>query len=177
MPKISAPTGRMANVPVTDSTICALLTWKCAASVSNRKMTTKKSKASSVQPRKPADIACQRSEVDRTFSALIVLSKLTDKVDSEQWSVDSGALASPGVASGFTIHSPQSTCASRHGAANQQTSQPEGAFRRPCHRGSHLHGRNHSGPRPEDLCPGPASLFRRSGDQRCGDVCVPRRPS
>src|SRR5579875_381936 len=62
MPNISAPTGRMASVAVTLRTMSRLGTWKCAARVSKRKTTTKKSKASSVQPRKPAAMACQRSE-------------------------------------------------------------------------------------------------------------------
>src|SRR5581483_1751668 len=55
---MSAPTGRVASVAVSVHTIAALVTWNCAARMSTRKTTTKKSEASSVQPRKPAVTAC-----------------------------------------------------------------------------------------------------------------------
>src|SRR5947209_11271372 len=49
----------MASVAVSVNTICPLLTWNCLASVSTRKTRTKKSNASSIQPRKPAVTECQ----------------------------------------------------------------------------------------------------------------------
>src|SRR5271166_3821460 len=54
--------GRMAKVPVTVSMMAALLTRNSWAKTSKRKTTTKKTKASSVQPREPASTACQWSE-------------------------------------------------------------------------------------------------------------------
>ena len=53
-PKITAPTGRNTSVIVSVKMICFFGTWKCAERTSSRKTTTKKSNASSVQPRKPA---------------------------------------------------------------------------------------------------------------------------
>src|ERR1700730_4994862 len=52
----------MARVAVMVHTMALLATWKWTASVSTRKTTTKKSKASSVQPKKLAATACQASE-------------------------------------------------------------------------------------------------------------------
>src|ERR1700674_5059229 len=49
----------MARVAVMVQTIALLATWKWTASVSTRKTTTKKSKASRVQPKKLAATACQ----------------------------------------------------------------------------------------------------------------------
>src|SRR3954454_10082204 len=54
MPKMIAPTGRKSSVAVNVLTIWRFGTPKCAASTSSMKTTTKKSKASRVQPRKPA---------------------------------------------------------------------------------------------------------------------------
>src|SRR5882672_10950784 len=54
MPNNSAPMGRMARVAVVVKTISFLVTPNWCASVSKRKTTTKKSNASSVQPRNPA---------------------------------------------------------------------------------------------------------------------------
>src|SRR5258708_8773011 len=52
----------MARVAVMVQTMTLLATWKWTASVSTRKTTTKKSKASRVQPKKLAATACQASE-------------------------------------------------------------------------------------------------------------------
>src|SRR5450755_2561061 len=52
----------MARVAVMVHTMAVFVTWKCSASVSTRKTTTKKSKASRVQPRKLAATACHASE-------------------------------------------------------------------------------------------------------------------
>src|SRR5271169_6297160 len=65
-----APTGRMASVTSTDATTFALLTWKSAASLSNRNTTTKKSKASSVQPRNDAVTAWIWPELERPATPL-----------------------------------------------------------------------------------------------------------
>src|SRR6185437_8881669 len=62
-PKNNAPTGRIARVNVRVYTTSAFDTWNLAASVSNRNTTTKKSKASSTQPRRP--------EVTANFQPLI----------------------------------------------------------------------------------------------------------
>src|SRR3954452_23525141 len=58
MPKMSAPTGRKASVAVVAQSKADFSTRNCAARMSYRKMTTKKSKASRVQPRNPAVTAC-----------------------------------------------------------------------------------------------------------------------
>src|SRR5450432_3010787 len=52
----------MARVAVMVHTMAVFVTWKCNASVSTRKTTTKKSKASRVQPRKLAVTACHASD-------------------------------------------------------------------------------------------------------------------
>src|ERR1041385_8926797 len=57
-PKTMAPTGRMARVAVMVHTMALLVTWNWAARVSTRNTSTKKSKASRVQPRKLAVTAC-----------------------------------------------------------------------------------------------------------------------
>src|ERR1700739_3077642 len=56
-PKIKAPTGRSASVAVVVKTMAFLETPKWCESVSKRNTITKKSKASSVQPRNPASKA------------------------------------------------------------------------------------------------------------------------
>src|SRR5712692_10460521 len=55
----------MASVSTVVRTMSFLSTWNCAASGSNRKTTTKKSKASSVQPRKLAVTAWNWSRRER----------------------------------------------------------------------------------------------------------------
>src|SRR5580704_17203377 len=50
-PKNTAPSGRIASVKVSVFTTDAFDTWKWSASVSNRNTMTKKSNASSTQPR------------------------------------------------------------------------------------------------------------------------------
>src|SRR5580692_5154348 len=57
-PKITAPTGRNASVAKVVAMMAFLGTLNWWASVSYRKTMTKKSKASRVQPRKPARTAC-----------------------------------------------------------------------------------------------------------------------
>src|SRR5580704_1151444 len=57
-PKITAPTGRSASVAKVVAMMAFLGTLNWWASVSYRKTMTKKSKASRVQPRKPARTAC-----------------------------------------------------------------------------------------------------------------------
>src|SRR5450759_4312575 len=52
----------MARVAVMVHTMALFATWKWSASVSTRKTTTKKSKASRVQPKKLAATACLASE-------------------------------------------------------------------------------------------------------------------
>src|SRR5258707_4964090 len=52
----------MARVAVMVHTMTLLATWKWTASVSTRKTTTKKSKASRVQPKKLAATACHASD-------------------------------------------------------------------------------------------------------------------
>src|ERR1039458_10109876 len=56
-PKISAPTGRIARAIEMVQTMALFSTWKLAASVSTRRITTKKSKASNTHPRIPAETA------------------------------------------------------------------------------------------------------------------------
>src|SRR5438132_6903956 len=57
IPKMIAPTGRKISVAVRVATMWPLVTANCLARTSSRKTTTKKSNASSVQPRKPARTA------------------------------------------------------------------------------------------------------------------------
>src|SRR5436305_9591765 len=57
IPKMIAPTGRNTSVAKSVKMIRDFDTLNSAASLSNRKTITKKSKASSVQPRKPAATA------------------------------------------------------------------------------------------------------------------------
>src|SRR5258708_10463935 len=59
MPKMMAPTGRKRSVAVNVLTMWAFDTPNCFERASKRKTTTKKSKASSVQPRNPAKRACR----------------------------------------------------------------------------------------------------------------------
>src|SRR5581483_2535984 len=56
---MTAPTGRIASVAVIVKTSSDLVTPNSLASVSTRNTTTKKSNASSIQPKKPAVTACQ----------------------------------------------------------------------------------------------------------------------
>src|SRR5258706_12975281 len=65
MPKMIAPTGRSASVAVSVKMIFDFGTAKSAASLSKRNTMTKKSKASSVHPRKPAATACREFDCMR----------------------------------------------------------------------------------------------------------------
>src|SRR6266699_3771905 len=70
MPKITAPTGRKRSVAVSVLTMLRFGTPNCAASTSSRKTTTKKSNASSVQPRNPARTAWR--EEDFIGAAIVI---------------------------------------------------------------------------------------------------------
>src|SRR2546428_13670928 len=59
---MNAPTGRKASVSVRDKAISASLRWNSRAIAVSVITTTKKSNASSVQPRKPATTAARWSE-------------------------------------------------------------------------------------------------------------------
>src|SRR5215472_14314110 len=105
-PKTSAPTGRITSVTNNDATISPFATWNSWASRSIRKTTTKKSNASSVQPRNEAATACACPERDKPGTPLS-RSLLSNRASSN----------------GFGVHAQRNIAIQHRGASGSQRQQ------------------------------------------------------